>query len=150
MASWACLYTPKKVHRAFFKRSENKTLNRKPRGKLFRFYNLGFSSFFPPGASYFSFWTSDSDSACRNPPQGHLLRSGNLNFRTTYFFIFLNFYNLGFSSFFASGASLPSFWTSNSDSPCRNPPQGHLLRSGNRDFDRNRQKWGEKKYSRKE
>ena len=37
-------------------------LKKKNRGNLFRFYNLGFSSFFSPGASYFSFLTSDSDS----------------------------------------------------------------------------------------
>ena len=32
---------------------------------MFRFYNLGFSSVFPPGACYFSFWTSDSDSSSK-------------------------------------------------------------------------------------
>ena len=78
------------------------SVNKFNRGNIFRFCNLGLSFFLSPGASHPSFWTSDSDSPCRNPPQGHLLRSGNLNFAKTHFYNFskcLVSNILGFSGF---------------------------------------------------
>ena len=61
-------------------------------------FRLLFSSLLASGGCFPSFLTSDSDSACRNPPRAHLQTPGNLQKLTKITLFFMSFIFLWFGA----------------------------------------------------